>query len=109
MRNSGDDSIQVLARTLGDMEANFARLTEFSARAHDVSAAEAEQFFQQISADLNEALLRPPARAGVFFLAVQSAVKSVPLEFASQARVNCLLSLAQFHYLIGQPLLGVEL
>src|SRR5882672_8446108 len=90
------------------MEANFAWLSEFSARADKASAEEAEQFFRQISADLNAALLRPEARAGALFIAVQSAVKSVPPEFASQPRVDCLLCLAQFHYLIGQPLHGVE-
>lgn len=90
------------------MEANFARLNEFSARANEASAEDAEHFFRQLSADLNEALLRPPAKASAFFFAAQAALSSVPAEFASQARVDCLLCLAQFHYLIGQPLHGVE-
>src|SRR5262245_58508912 len=90
------------------MEANFARLNEFSARAAEATAEDAERFFEQIAVDLNEALLRPPAKAGAFFLAVQTTLKSVPLEFASRSRVDCLLCLAQFHYLIGQALHGVE-
>jgi putative two-component system response regulator len=108
MRKPGDDTIPLLARHQGDMEANFARLNEFSARADKASAEEAEHFFRQISADLSEALQRPSPKVGAFFIAVQSALRGVPTELASESRVECLLCLAQFHYLIGQPLNGIE-
>ena len=108
MRKAGDDTIQVLDNLQGDMEANFAHLSAFSARADKASADEAEQFFRRIAAELSEALQRPSAKVGAFFIAVQSALRAVPSEYASPSRVHCLLCLAQFHYLIGQPLNGVE-
>lgn len=90
------------------MEANVARLNEFVARAGVASNEDAEQFFSQTAADLGEALARPPAKAGVLFAAAQAALQHVPARFVSASRVECLLSLAQFQYFIGQPLLGVE-
>src|SRR5262252_8065698 len=108
MRKAGDDTIQVLDNLQGDMEANFAHLSAFSARADKASADEAEQFFRRIAAELSEALQRPSSKAGAFFVAVQSALRAVPSQYASPSRVHCLLCLAQFHYLIGQPLNGVE-
>lgn len=90
------------------MDANFARLNEFLVRAETASAAEAEAFFSQATADLNEALARPPAKASAFVMGVQTVLKAVPSVHASPARVECLLCLAQYHYLIGQPLSGVE-
>src|SRR5882757_3681637 len=97
-----------LPRSSGNMEANLARLNEFSARANTATDDEIEQFFRQIAADLVEALARPPIKATALFAAAQAAVRLVPAGFASASRVDCLLSLAQFQYLIGQPLLGVE-
>src|SRR5262245_22147546 len=90
------------------MEANIARLNEFSARAGRATAEDTELFFRQVSADLSDALQRPSPKVGALFIAVQSALRVVPAEFGSRSRVDCLLSLAQFHYLIGQPLNGVE-
>src|SRR5262245_6104936 len=108
MRKAGDDTIRVLGNHQRDMEANLARLSEFSASAETASAAEAEQFFRQIAGEPSEALQRFSPKAGTFFVAVQSALRAVPSEYASPSRVHCLLCLAQFHYLIGQPLNGVE-
>jgi putative two-component system response regulator len=108
MRKAGDDTIRVLDNHQSDMEANFAHLSAFSARADKASADEAEQFFRRIAAELSEALQRPSSKAGAFFVAVQSALRAVPSQYASPSRVHCLLCLAQFHYLIGQPLNGVE-
>jgi putative two-component system response regulator len=90
------------------MEANITRLTEFSGRARTASAEEAEQFFREAAVALNAALASPPAKAGAFFAAIQSTLQLVPPGMVSAARVECLLSLAQYQYLIGQPLLGVE-
>jgi len=107
MRNGGDDTIRVLAKNPGEMDAIFVRLNEFSSRASTASAEEAEQFFRRTAADLGEALAKPPARSVAFFSAVHAALQAVPESLASAPRVDCLLSLAQYHYLIGQPLLGV--
>jgi len=90
------------------MDADFARLNEFLSKASSATSEDAEAFCVQAAKELNEALIRPPAKAGAFVLAVQAALKAVPTTFASPARVECLLCLAQYHYLIGQPLLGVE-
>ena len=108
MRNHGDDTIRVLGKTQHEMEAKFTRLNAFLARAESAGADEVEAFFVQAAADLNEALARPPAQASAFVIAIQTASRAAPAAFASPARVECLLSLAQYQYLIGQPLLGVE-
>jgi putative two-component system response regulator len=90
------------------MDANVARLAEFTARAAAVNAEDAELFFRDVAGVLGDALARPPATAGPFFSSIQSALELVPPSFVSASRVECLLSLAQYHYFIGQPLLGVE-
>ncbi len=90
------------------MEANLARLKEFSARASKATTEDVEQFFRDAASMLSEVVKLSPAKATAFFGSLQSALQLLPSELASASRVECLLSLAQHQYLVGQPLLGVE-
>lgn len=90
------------------MDPNLAKLSEFAARAAFASADEAEGFFRESVGLLRAALASPPSKATGFLAAIQSALQLAPSSLASRARVDCLLTLAQYQYLVGKPLDGVE-
>jgi putative two-component system response regulator len=90
------------------MDAGLARLTQFAAIASTASPDEVDAFLEQIASDLQSALASPPSKGASFIAAAQMALKSIPSVHSSAARVECLLCAAQYHYLIGQPLSGVE-
>ena len=72
------------------------------------AAGDSDAYVETLARALREHLARPKAESLVAVAGIHTAIRSLPATHVSPGRIACLLDVAQFFYISGQTVLGLE-
>jgi putative two-component system response regulator len=85
-----------------------ATLSTFLSPPDDLTGAEAVAVLEQLAQEISSQLAAPTPQSSAFFTAALGALRRIKLPEGLERQVECLLDVARFFYITGQPLNGIE-